>query len=160
MTPDECVGLVLRAYEALARGEIATILDALAEDVDFEVHGPPEVPFVGVFRGREGAAEFFRIVAEHTERVDERHAPEVHEVVPVGDQVFAYGSDRLRMRSNGDEFSGWWVHVFTFRDGRIARFRELFDAAAAVAAFRGRDRGASPEDLWRDVLAAPPRSPA
>jgi ketosteroid isomerase-like protein len=30
-----------------------------------------------------------------------------------------------------------WVHIFTIRAGKVAKFRELMDSAALVAAYRG-----------------------
>ncbi len=158
MSVDVHVSLVRRCYDALLCGDLSTLLDAMAEDVEFVVHGPAAVPFTGSFRGRSGVEDFFRLVAEHTARDGEQHAPEIHEVVAIGPHVFAYGRDRLRVKATGEEFGGWWVHVFQFQAGRIVRFRELFDAEAAVKTFRRIDRDASPGEVWDALLADHPHS--
>jgi len=48
------------------------------------------------------------------------------------------------MTANRKILSNWlkrassdWCHIFTFRDGKVAKFREFLDTAQAAEAFRG-----------------------
>ena len=47
-------------YAAFSRGDIATILAALAPDVDWVCEGPASVPFCGSFAGRSRVLEILR----------------------------------------------------------------------------------------------------
>ena len=76
---------------------------------------------------------FFKTVAQ-LERFTE-FAPK--EFYSDGDRVFALGNLSITLVSNGRQLSSEWVHVITFRNGKVARFREFLDTAAYVAAYRG-----------------------
>src|SRR5579884_2120420 len=59
MSEQANVSLVLSLYEAFRRGDIPTILNSLDAQVSWEVEAPPAVPYSGIFRGPEQAAQFF-----------------------------------------------------------------------------------------------------
>src|SRR5215831_10992852 len=44
-------------YAAFLRGDLEALLAGLAEDVDWQVVGPPSIPFAGTVRGREAVRE-------------------------------------------------------------------------------------------------------
>ena len=126
------VRLLQRAYQAFLEGNGEGLLATLADDVDWHIAGPDEVPFVGAARGRDEVAAVLRKSFQTVE--DQR--PEVHEVIAQGDTVVVVGHERGRCKPTGAPYEGFWVHVFTFRDGQIAKFREYFDTAAFTSAMR------------------------
>jgi ketosteroid isomerase-like protein len=139
MVEERNTSVVREMYEALTRGDIATVVNLFCEDAVLEVHGPSSIPFAGRFLGRGGLEAFFQVVGHHTERPTEEHIPEVHELIAQGDKVVAIGMDRVRSRSTARTYEGWWVHVIEFRDGRVTRLREYVDTAAASDVFRRGD---------------------
>lgn len=62
--------------------------------------------------------EFFRTFAQ-LERFTEFSPKEFYSD---GDKVFALGTLPITLTSNARELSSEWVHVITFRNGKIARF--------------------------------------
>src|SRR3954454_10384678 len=63
---DANVKLVQSLYDAFKRGDIPTIINALAPDVDWQVHGDPkDFPPIGRWTGPDGAQDFFRTIAQH-----------------------------------------------------------------------------------------------
>lgn len=131
---DPNLDLVRRVYAAFGRGDLAAILDACAVDVDWRLVGRAgDYPTFGAWKGREGVAEFFRLV-NALEEFQEFAPKELH---ASGDKVFALGSYALIVKQTGRAVASDWVHVFTLRDGRVAAFREFMDTAQAVAAWRG-----------------------
>ena len=54
-----------------------------------------------------------------------------------GDKVFVLGFYAATMRKSGKSAACEWVHVFTLRDGKVVRFRELTDTALLAEAYRG-----------------------
>jgi uncharacterized protein len=143
MSADANARIVHALYEALSLGDFAAILDALHDDVEWHVLGPETIPWAGLRRGRRQVAEFFELVATTTHRDDPGHRPEVHELIAQGDRVVAFGRDRVGSRVNDRTYDGWWVHVFTLRDGKVAALREYFDTAHAQEMFR---RAGAPEE--------------
>lgn len=133
MSAQENTNIVKQTYEAFLRGDIEGLLKLYAEDVQWEVYGPPSIPTTGTRRGKAGLAEFFATVNETLEP----HSFEPQEFIAQDDQVAVLGHYDWTARATGRRFSANWVHVVTLRDGQIIRFREYTDTAAAVAAFAG-----------------------
>jgi ketosteroid isomerase-like protein len=130
MSEQENVSVVERAYESFKRGDIASLLDLLTDDVDWRLPEMENIPFAGRRSGRERVAGFFADLAESQESVKF----EPREFVAQGDKVVALGSYVWRVKKNGREYGGDWAHVFTVREGKVAGFQEYMDTAAATAA--------------------------
>lgn len=127
------VQAVQRLYDAFGRGDIQTILDGLAEDVEWHEAPGGFPPFRGTYRGREAMSEFFRQLGETAEV--ERFEPK--EFLAQGDTVVALGSYTFRSRAHGRPWDTDWAMVWRLRDGRVARFQILKDTATENAALTG-----------------------
>ena len=125
------VDVVQQGYVALGRGDVPAMLDLMTDDVEWILQGPSIVPFTGTRRGREGVAEFFSLLGETLEF--KRFEP--REFVAQGDTVVVLGYERSLIKPTGRTFEHEWAHVYTLRDGRIAKGRFFEDTAALVAAF-------------------------
>jgi ketosteroid isomerase-like protein len=124
---------VHQAYQHFKNADIQSVLGLLSEDVEwtlFEIEG---VPFSGTRRGSERVGEFFSEVFD-TEEV--LHF-EPREFVAQGDKVVALGEYAWRVKSTGREYETDFVHVFTVRDGKVAKYQEFMDTAVVGAAYRG-----------------------
>lgn len=132
MADDANVQAVKRAYEAFQRGDIPALLQMVTDDVDWELHGPPVIPFAGKMTGRQQAAEFFRKLAETQDTLE--FTPNVF----YADQnaVIVLGRYRGRVRATGRDTESEWVQIFTMRDGLIAGWHEFLDTASIVDAYR------------------------
>lgn len=133
MAEQENTQVVRGVYDAFTSGNIAAVLDALTDDVEWCVYGPPEIPYAGPRHGRDAVAQTFATLNETMEF--EHFAPD--EFIAQGDQVVAVGSDNRRVRATGQLVENKWAMVFTLRDGKVSRFRAFEDTAAAIAAIRG-----------------------
>jgi ketosteroid isomerase-like protein len=131
MSDQANVGVVQQGYEALGRGDIPALLDLMADDVEWTLQGPPVIPWAGTRRGREGVAEFFSLLGETLEF--EQFEP--REFVAQGDTVVVLGYERSLVKPTGRTFEQEWAHVYTLRDGKIAKGRFIEDTAAQVVAF-------------------------
>src|SRR5205814_8911262 len=69
--------------------------------------------------------EFFKIVADNEEFSDFSQ----REFYDADDKVFVLDSYSLKMRNSGKPVACEWVHVFTFRDGKVILWREHTDTA-------------------------------
>ncbi len=129
--------VVRQAYEAFGRGDIPAMLGMLTDDVEFTMQGPPVLPYAGTHRGREGVAEFVSLLGETLEF--ERFEP--REFVAQGDTVVVVGDERSLVKSTGRAFEEEWAHVYTLRDGKIAKGLLIEDTAAQVVAFGAAQEG-------------------
>src|SRR5262245_56123768 len=101
---------VQEMYAAFGRGDVPTILNALAADVIWAVDGPGTIPMFGTRRGREQVAQFFQAIGANLAFTE--FTP--RDFIAQGDQVVALGFERGTARGSGRTFEGHWAHVFTF----------------------------------------------
>jgi ketosteroid isomerase-like protein len=128
VTPDGNVTLIQRLFEAFSVGDVASVLAALTDDVDWQ--GPVSqhtgsLPWAGRRRGHEQVADYFRQLAA----TSQFHPMEDVVFTAAGDRVVAEGRNRNTARATGRPYEHEWVMVFTIRDGKIARFRHYYDPA-------------------------------
>jgi hypothetical protein len=64
----------------------------------------------------------------------ENQEPEIRSVVAQGDVVVIVAHEHGRLRDSRRPYTLHWVQMFTFRDGRVARFRLICNSAAMVDA--------------------------
>jgi uncharacterized protein len=135
MAADRNIQVVKDAYAAFLRGDIAAVLDALTDDIEWDgVKGTDgTLPQAGLRRGKAEVARFFQEVDATTQF--ERFEP--REFVAEGDAVVAIGTYTGMSKASGQRATSDWVMVFNFRDGKVARFREFCDSAALVRAYGG-----------------------
>lgn len=132
MSEQENVQIVQETFAAFKRGDIASVLNMLTDDVEWWVNGPPEViPYVGARHGQEQVAQFFATLGETVEFTE--FEPE--EFIAQADKVVSTGRDRQRVKKTGRTAENTWAMVFTLRDGKIAGFRSYEDSAAVATAF-------------------------
>jgi ketosteroid isomerase-like protein len=128
------VALVKSLYAAFGKGDIATIVAAVAADVDWSVNGrASDVPTFGARKGQAAVQEFFALVAS-SYTFSEFLPKEFH---AVSDKVFVLGRYAMTVKKTGKPAESDWVHIFTIAGGKVTAFREFLDTARAAEAFRG-----------------------
>jgi hypothetical protein len=133
MSEQENERVVREMYTAFGRGDVPGVLDTLAEDIEWRIAGPAELPYAGLHRGRDGVAQFLEAFG----RSSEFEAFEPREYFSRGDQVVVLGYERQRVKATGLVVETDWAMAFTLRAGRIARFHNYVDTHAVAAAHRG-----------------------
>jgi ketosteroid isomerase-like protein len=129
MTTDP-TALIQSIYAAFGRGDVETLLASMTDDVDWTMHGSLALPYLDRFQGKPAVLRFFGLVAEF----DDIQAFEPREFFAGADHVTVLGWERTRAKPDGGVFETPWVHVFTLRDGKVARFVGMYDTAAVAKA--------------------------
>src|SRR5437870_11077445 len=132
MSEQDNTSLVQQAYENFKTGNIQALLSMCSGDIEWQLPEIENVPFVGKRQSREQVGQFFASVGAEQEVLEF----EPKEFIAHGDKVVALGHYAWRVKSTGRRFDGDWAHVFTVRGGRVVRFQEYTDTAAAAAAYR------------------------
>ena len=128
------LAVVHEVYAAFGRGDIAGLLEMLTEDVVWVVEGrASDYPTFGTRHGRDGALGFFRALGE-CEDITTFEPQSFH---PSGDTVWVQGRIGLKLKTNGKALDYAWAHVFTIRGGKVAAFKDFYDTALVVEAWRG-----------------------
>jgi ketosteroid isomerase-like protein len=126
------VNLVQSLYAAFGRGDIGTIVKAMAPDVTWTVTGrQSDHPLLGTRSRQNGVQEFFGMLSQIQEPTE--FAP--RDFYPAGDKLFVLGHYRWKMRKSGRTVESDFIHIFTLRDGKVTAFREFTDTAQFAEAY-------------------------
>lgn len=128
------VQLVQQAYAAIGDGDLPGLTELMAEDVEIELPGPPEIPFAGTYRGHDGVAQFAANLVDSIQW--ETREFEVRDIIAQGDQVAVLGHEQLTATPTNRSWETDWAMVWTVRDGKIVRLREFHQTAAIAGAYR------------------------
>src|SRR5689334_18144940 len=115
--------IVRDAYAAFGRGDIASVIAMLDENVEWT--SPPALPHGGEFSGPGQVGKFFEGIGAAWDSL----TLDVESVDQAGGNVIGV------LRANGKRKSGKTqsygaVHVFEIGNGKIRRFREYIDEIA------------------------------
>jgi ketosteroid isomerase-like protein len=113
-------------YEAFGRGDITSIVDALADDVDWASEDTGHAaPWHGPHKGKAEVPHFFQALADTVEVTEftilsiAANDTDVMAVIRFGMLVRATG------KQGHMDIHHWWQ----FRDGKVARYRGTEDTA-------------------------------
>ena len=126
------VTTVRALYAAFRKGDVSGILALLASDVEWSEPDNPYNPAAGTRRGHVGFLEWLRIGQASEDIV----LLEPRQFLSNDTSVAVVGHSKCLVKATGRVYETDFVHLVTFRDGRIARFQEFFDTYAAGEAFR------------------------
>ena len=133
MSADVKIKTIAQVYDAFGRGDVAAILDAVTDDVDWSAETTSvAAPWYGVRHGKDAVAAFFAAFGS---------AMEVEEFTPISfaasdSDVLTVVRFRARSRSTGRTAAMDLHHYFKFRDGKIAYYRGTEDTAQTEAVLR------------------------
>jgi uncharacterized protein len=133
MSADTNIKTIAQVYEAFGRGDVAAILDAVTDDVDWAAEASlAAAPWYGVRYGKDAVAAFFAVFGS---------TMEVEEFTPVSfaaneTDVLTVVRFRAKSRRTGKTAAMDLHHLFRFRDGKIAYYRGTEDTAQTEAVLR------------------------
>ena len=122
-------------YEAFGKGDIPTIVEHLADDVQWEQWADNSsqkaaVPWMKAQQGKAGAVEFFKTVGQMVIKEFS-----VLSVMGNENQVAAEFVIEAEIPATGKWYRDEEVHLWTFNDaGKITRLRHYTDTAKHIAA--------------------------
>jgi len=133
--PSGHIKTVQALYAAFQKRDVSAILALLSPDVEWSEPENPFNPAAGTRHGQAGFLEWLRIGNESEEIV----RLEPRQFLSNTESVAVVGYTKCRVRATGREYETDFVHLVTFREGKIVCFQEFFDTYAAGEAFRSED---------------------
>ena len=118
-------------YTAFARGDVPSVLGALAPDVRWtEAEG---FPYGGTYSGPQAVLEnvFMKLGTEW-----EGFAAVPRELVAEGETVVAIGEYSGKYRASGKSFRAPYVHVWKFKGGKVQTFEQHTDTMVVQRALK------------------------
>ena len=126
---------VAAIYSAFKAGDMPRLLDVLADDVVWDVHGAPDLPMAGSWAGKAAVAEWFDLLGGTSEVT----LFEIEHMLAEGDLVAVFGRESGIVQATGRDYAIAWAHLWTLQDGRAVRFQNFLDGSTVAAALRGND---------------------
>jgi len=123
---------VQEAYRMFQSGDVGGVVERCRDDCEWTSPDSDLIPMSGTFHGKQGVAEFFSRMGGAMQ--PSRFEPQ--EFIAEGDKVVVLGQATWQIKTTGRSFDTPWVHVFTMRDGKIARFEAFADTAAGERALQ------------------------
>jgi ketosteroid isomerase-like protein len=107
-------------------------LDLVADDVKVRslAAGAPAAPFTGAINSKQQFQRYFDGLLADWEMINYKTGLFIAE----GERVAMLGSTAWRHRKTGREVDTPKADFWTFRDGKVVEFHELYDTAALIAA--------------------------
>jgi len=125
-------GLFAGAADLDKQELLAALPELIAQTCDPEIEWveDPQRADRRIYHGHEGVRESWE---RWLENFDE-YGGEVERMVDCGDKVLVVAREAGRGRASGATISQLIYTVFSFRDGKIARYEEFYDEGAALEA--------------------------
>jgi ketosteroid isomerase-like protein len=128
VSADENTRAAQGGYEAFGRGDMAALAELMTDDIEWMSPGDPDHnPNAGTFNGKEAVLGWFGGLGSSLDFT----TFEPREFIAQNDKVVS-----LVFRKTGRTLVNHEAHVWTFRDGKVARFQIYEDTAAVAAAHK------------------------
>ena len=131
---EENVEIVRRVYDAVARGDAATVLALYDPEVEFDFSRSPQGKLglmKPVYRGHQGVRDWVRERHEDWDTIED----DLEELIDAGDEVISVVTHRGRGRASGIMVDMSGAGLWTIREGKIVRavwFHTRADALEAA----------------------------
>jgi ketosteroid isomerase-like protein len=132
MSEQQNLDVVRSLYDAFGRGDLEAIVAPLDPQVSWRTPGGADLPTAGLRQGVPAVREFFGLLLSTFEIADFQP----NDFLAAGDKVVVLGTSREGPKGGGRLVDFRWVHVFTFRNGRIVSFEEPADVSELATEFR------------------------
>lgn len=132
MTEQQNLAIIRSMYDAFGRGDLDGILGPLDPQVSWRTPGAPDLPTAGLRHGVAAVRDFFGLLLNTLDIADFQPT----DFLAAGDKVVVLGTSREGPKGSGRLVDFRWVHVFTFRNGKVVAFEEPADVSELVAEFR------------------------
>lgn len=132
-TTEMTAGQVVQHYlDTFFKKDVDKTLDCLTEDVVWKVQGAPDVPTIGVRRGREQVREWMALFPPNFQPLNFK----VERIFESGDQAVLTGHFTHRILSTGKEFTSDFAVICAVRDGKVSSYNFIEDSYALWRSFQ------------------------
>ena len=125
----EAVQAMLAAF---GKGDMEALKYSLSENTVWVYHGVEGIPYNGTYNGKDGAVQFIGNIISNVDILDFQ----VANILANGNTVVVLGSEKQRIKSNGQVLEQSWVQVYTIENNLIIRMEEYANTAHSLKLFQ------------------------
>jgi uncharacterized protein len=121
---------VQELYDAFGRRDLSKVFSLLSPDI--EIVQSEELPWGGLFRGHDGARQFFGKLGSHI-----NSTLDIERLISAEDHVVAVGWTHGTVNATGASYRVPIAHFWRVRDGLVLQTQFFIDHPAMLEALRG-----------------------
>ncbi|MBL7743188.1 MAG: nuclear transport factor 2 family protein [Chitinophagaceae bacterium] len=127
----KALSIVQEMLTAFGKGDLDALKQTLSEDTVWVYHGIDGIPYNGTYQGKEGVGNFIMNIINNVEVLDFQ----ITKSVADQNTVVVLGSEKQKIKKNGEVLEQKWVQVYTVENNLITRLDEFANTAYAVQLF-------------------------
>src|ERR1041385_3270063 len=116
-------------YAAFGRGDVASIVAQLTDDVRWMVRMESIIPWSGDFSGKTNVPRFFEAIFKAVDT----EAFEPQEWIAEGDTVVSLGEYACKVRATGKRSRARWAFIWKFKAGKVCSYEQFHGPELAMA---------------------------
>ena len=128
----KALNLVQEMLTAFGKGDMEALKKTLSDDTTWVYHGVDGIPYNGTYQGKEGAVKFIMNIMANVDVLDFQ----VTKIVADQNTVIVLGSEKQKIKSNGEVLEQKWVQVYTVESDLITRLDEYANTAFSLQLFQ------------------------
>ena len=128
----KALNVVQEMLTAFGKGDMEALKKTLSDDTTWVYHGVNGIPYNGTYQGKEGAVKFIMNIMANVDVLDFQ----VTKIVADQNTVIVLGSEKQKIKSNGEDLEQKWVQVYTVENDLITRLDEYANTAFSLQLFQ------------------------
>lgn len=128
----KALNVVQEMLTAFGKGDMEALKKTLSDDTTWVYHGVDGIPYNGTYQGKEGAVKFIMNIMANVDVLDFQ----VSKIVADQSTVIVLGSEKQKIKSNGEVLEQKWVQVYTVESDLITRLDEYANTAFSLQLFQ------------------------
>ena len=128
----KALNVVQEMLTAFGKGDMEALKRTLSDDTIWVYHGTEGIPYNGTYQGKEGAVKFIMNIMANVDVLDFQ----VTKIVADQNTVIVLGSEKQKIKSNGEVLEQNWVQVYTVESDLITRLDEYANTAFSLQLFQ------------------------
>ena len=128
----KALNVVQEMLTAFGKGDMEDLKRTLSDDTTWVYHGVNGIPYNGTYQGKEGAVKFIMNIMANVDVLDFQ----VTKIVADQNTVIVLGSEKQKIKSNGEVLEQNWVQVYTVESDLITRLDEYANTAFSLQLFQ------------------------
>jgi ketosteroid isomerase-like protein len=128
----KALNVVQEMLTAFGKGDMEALKKTLSDDTTWVYHGVNGIPYNGTYQGKDGAVKFIMNIMANVDVLDFQ----VTKIVAEQNTVIVLGSEKQKIKSNGEVLEQKWVQVYTVENDLITRLDEFANTAFSLQLFQ------------------------
>lgn len=128
----KALNVVQKMLTAFGKGDMEALKQTLSENTIWVYHGTDGIPYNGTYQGKDGAVKFITNIMSNVDVLDFQIA----KFVADQNTVVVLGSEKQKIKSNGEVLEQQWVQVYTVENDLITRLDEFANTAVSLQLFQ------------------------